>query len=39
MLTEIRKYSKSFVVKILFGILIASFAAWGVDDMIRVVQS
>ena len=39
MLTEIRKYSKSFVVKILFGILIASFAAWGVDDMIRVVQT
>lgn len=39
MLTEIRKYSKSFVVKILFGILIASFAVWGVDDMVRVVQT
>ncbi len=38
MLAEIRKYSRSWLVKGLFGILIASFAAWGVDDMIRVVQ-
>lgn len=39
MLTEIRKYSRSWVVKILAGILIASFAVWGVDDMVRIAQS
>ena len=34
MLTELRKHSKSFVVKILFFLLIASFAVWGVGDMV-----
>ncbi|OHC78794.1 MAG: hypothetical protein A3B62_04475, partial [Rhodospirillales bacterium RIFCSPLOWO2_01_FULL_65_14] len=37
MLTFIRKYTQSFVVKILAMLLIASFAVWGVDDMIRVI--
>ncbi|MEO5337383.1 MAG: SurA N-terminal domain-containing protein [Magnetospirillum sp. WYHS-4] len=36
MLDVLRTHSKSIVIKILFGILILSFAAWGVGDMIRV---
>lgn len=36
MLEVFRKHSQSIVVKILFGLLIVSFAAWGVGDMIRV---
>jgi len=39
MLTEIRKYSRSLAVKILFGLLIASFALWGVDDMVQIASS
>ncbi|MCB2101735.1 MAG: SurA N-terminal domain-containing protein [Rhodobacterales bacterium] len=36
MLEAIRKRSASLLVKLLFGLLILSFAAWGVGDMIRV---
>lgn len=35
LLESIRKRSSSIVVKVLFGLLIVSFAAWGVGDMIR----
>ncbi len=37
MLEAIRKRSASILVKILFALLILSFAAWGIDDMIRGV--
>ncbi len=39
MLTSIRKHSQSFVVKILAGLLIASFAIWGVEDMFTLATS
>ncbi|MFQ5763331.1 MAG: peptidyl-prolyl cis-trans isomerase [Rhodospirillales bacterium] len=39
MLTAIRKHTKSFVVKILAGVLVASFALWGVSDMVRAVYT
>ena len=39
MLTTIRKHSKSIVVKILAFLLIASFAVWGVEDMVSFVTS
>ena len=35
MLQFIRTYAGSWVVKILFVLLILSFAAWGIEDMIR----
>ncbi len=35
MLEAIRKRSASVLVKLLFGLLILSFAAWGIGDMIR----
>ena len=35
MLEAIRKRSASLVVKILFGLLILSFAAWGIGDIFR----
>ncbi len=35
MLQFIRNYAGSWVVKILFVLLILSFAAWGIEDMIR----
>lgn len=39
MLTAIRKHTKSIVVKILAGLLVASFALWGVSDMVRAVYT
>ncbi len=35
MLVAIRSFARSFVMKILFGVLIASFAVWGVGDIFR----
>ena len=35
MLEAIRKRSASLVVKLLFGLLILSFAVWGIGDTIR----
>ena len=35
MLEAIRKRSASFLIKILFGLLILSFAAWGIGDIFR----
>ncbi len=35
MLDFIRKRSKSFVIQVLFGLLILSFVAWGIDGFIR----
>ncbi|MDA1091054.1 MAG: peptidyl-prolyl cis-trans isomerase [Proteobacteria bacterium] len=39
MLTSIRKHTKSFVVKILAGLLVASFAIWGIEDMFSLATS
>ncbi|MCH7863917.1 MAG: SurA N-terminal domain-containing protein [Proteobacteria bacterium] len=39
MLTFIRKNTQSFVVKILAGLLIASFAMWGINDVFSIVYS
>jgi len=39
MLSAIRNHTQSFVVKILAGLLIASFAVWGVEDMFSLVAS
>ena len=39
MLTLIRKHTKSWIVKILAGLLIASFAVWGVGDMFEIAMS
>ena len=39
MLTYIRDHTQSLVVKILAGLLIGSFAVWGVEDMFSVVTS
>ncbi|MBT3307837.1 MAG: hypothetical protein HN377_15365, partial [Alphaproteobacteria bacterium] len=39
MLTLLRKHSQSFVVKIMAGLLVASFAVWGVEDMFTVISS
>ena len=39
MLSAIRNHTQSFVVKILAGLLIASFAVWGIEDMFSVVTS
>ncbi len=39
MLTAIRKHTKSFVVKILAGLLVASFAIWGIEDMFSIATS
>jgi peptidyl-prolyl cis-trans isomerase D len=38
LLEAIRKRSASLLVKLLFGLLILSFAAWGIGDMIRTVS-
>lgn len=35
MLDALRKRSSGFIAKILFGVLVASFAVWGVNDMFR----
>lgn len=37
MLNTLRKHTKSIFVKILFAILVLSFALWGVGDMVRTV--
>ena len=37
MLTTLRKHTQSFVVKILAGLLVVSFALWGIDDVFRIV--
>jgi peptidyl-prolyl cis-trans isomerase D len=39
MLTFIRAHTQSFVVKILAGLLIASFAVWGIEDMFSLATS
>jgi len=39
MLTSMRKHSQSIVVKIMAGLLVASFAVWGVEDMFTIVTS
>lgn len=39
MLTTLRKHTQSFVVKILAGLLVVSFALWGIDDVFRIVYS
>ena len=39
MLTFFRKHTQSFVVKILAGVLIASFGLWGVNDVFSIVLS
>lgn len=36
MLDALRKSTKSWVIKILFALLILSFAVWGVGDMVRI---
>jgi peptidyl-prolyl cis-trans isomerase D len=35
MLNQIRKFSDSIIIKILFGMLILSFVFWGIGDVIR----
>lgn len=35
MLSSIRKHARSWVVKALFGVLIAAFAVWGIGDIFR----
>lgn len=35
MLTSIRKHARSWVVKVLFALLIAAFAVWGIGDVFR----
>lgn len=35
MLDSFRNVSKSWVIKVLFGVLIVSFVAWGVGDVVR----
>ncbi|WP_374381427.1 peptidyl-prolyl cis-trans isomerase [Dongia sp.] len=35
MLSSIRKHARSWVVKALFGLLIAAFAIWGIGDVFR----
>jgi peptidyl-prolyl cis-trans isomerase D len=35
MLSSIRKHARSWVVKALFGLLIAAFAVWGIGDVFR----
>ena len=37
MLNYIRQRTGSILVKILFALLILSFGAWGIGDMIRVI--
>ncbi len=39
MLTAIRKHTKSWIAKILAGLLVASFAVWGVNDMVSIATS
>ena len=39
MLTAIRTHTKSFVVKILAGLLVVSFAVWGIEDMFTLATS
>jgi peptidyl-prolyl cis-trans isomerase D len=39
MLSAIRKHTQSFIVKILAGLLIASFSIWGVGDMVNLATS
>lgn len=39
MLTAIRNQTQSFIVKILAGLLIVSFAVWGVEDMFTLATS
>src|SRR4051794_41933456 len=35
MLNSMRKHATGWVVKVLFGVLIASFAIWGIGDVLR----
>lgn len=35
MLTSIRRHARSWVVKVLFGLLIFAFGAWGIGDVFR----
>jgi peptidyl-prolyl cis-trans isomerase D len=35
MLNSMRQYATSWVVKVLFGLLIVSFAVWGIGDVLR----
>ena len=39
MLTAIRTHTKSLVVKILAGLLVVSFAIWGIEDMFTLATS
>lgn len=39
MLETLRRHSKSWIVKVLFAILILSFGIWGVGDFVRGYQS
>lgn len=39
MLTAIRNHTQSFVVKVMAGLLILSFAVWGIEDMFSVATS
>lgn len=39
MLTAIRTHTKSLVVKILAGLLVVSFAVWGIEDMFTLATS
>jgi peptidyl-prolyl cis-trans isomerase D len=38
MLNTMRKYATGWVVKVLFGLLIVSFAVWGIGDVLRAPQ-
>jgi peptidyl-prolyl cis-trans isomerase D len=39
MLNTMRKYATGWVVKVLFGVLILSFAVWGIGDVLRTPQT
>jgi peptidyl-prolyl cis-trans isomerase D len=39
MLNSMRKYATGWVVKVLFGVLILSFAVWGIGDVLRAPQT
>lgn len=39
MLTAIRNKTQSFVVKVLAGLLVVSFAVWGIEDMFSIATS
>jgi len=36
MITAFRRYLDTWLARVLFGVLVVSFAAWGIGDMIRV---